>query len=372
MISLVDLTKNMENSLNNNAMGLTIKLFCDVGKFKKAIRRYNTVIDYVNGMVANTQSELTKTNDGLIVGTMTNRIELLFKCKDNEEDETRSVETENGIIEEIIEGNERYFENIRTWLDNFCQEQTFSVLTDLENNTFDVSVTYSLAVPGVRNQTPQLGESMTFVIYAYYTFVQNGENSINNKFFLDGNQIPYIVCTVRRVPNVEMDVYANTRDGSAKATVGNTVWGASLNCPSFISAFSNTLKNYLLNGERNVAHILEHVSDNMSKIYIVFLGEGSSTYQGVMNAGKDISFTEAVEDYELVSFPDNYIIYQVNDAQNCTIKASKPLYVISSVDMKPKKLGEISDGNYTIDLSLENGCYVVSTGELEITNSTKL
>lgn len=372
MISLVDLTKNLENALNNNTMGLTIKLFNDTGKFKKAIRKYNTVIDYVNGIVANTQSELTKTNDGLIVGTMTNRIELLFKCKDNEEDESINVETVNGIDKEIIEGNERYIENIRTWLDAFCQEQSFTVLTDVENNTFDVSITYSLAVGGVRSQTPHLGDSISFVIYAYYTFVQNGENSINNKFFLDGNQIPYIVCTVRRVPTVEMDVYANTEDGSAKATVGNTVWGASLNCPSFVSAFSNTLKNYLLNGERNVAHILEHVSDNISKIYLVFLGEGSSTYQGVMNAGKDISFTEAVADYELVSFPDSYYIYQVNDAQNCTITASSPLYIVSSVDMKPKKLAEISDGNYTIDLSLENGCYVVSTGELEITNATNL
>ena len=87
MIKLTDITENLTNVFNQNPMGLTFKLFTDTGKYKRAIRRYNTVIDYINGIVSVTSSNVTKTNDGFIIGTMTNRIELLVRCKDDEEDE---------------------------------------------------------------------------------------------------------------------------------------------------------------------------------------------------------------------------------------------------------------------------------------------
>ena len=48
MIKLTDITENLTNVFNQNPMGLTFKLFTDTGKYKRAIRRYNTAIDYIN------------------------------------------------------------------------------------------------------------------------------------------------------------------------------------------------------------------------------------------------------------------------------------------------------------------------------------
>lgn len=365
MISLINATNVIENELNKNNLGLTIKLFSDTGKYKKAIREYNNQIDYVNGIVSLSQSDVSKTNDGLIVGTLTARVELLFRCKDFEEDIETKVEKLNAkgetkIVTELIQGNESYFENIRNWLDVFCQNNTYKLLTDSEFNQFDTSISYDLAVGGVRNQVPRVGDSMTYVVYAYLNFIQNGENSLNNQFFLDGEKIPYTVCTVRRVPTVEMDVYSNTKDGSAKATVSNTVWGLSLTAPTFITKFSQAVKNYLINGERNVVHFLEHrIMKNgavdVSKTYLVLFGEGSGTYQDILNAGQEISFVEAVDDYELMAFPSNFYIYQkIGSQYSGTLTFQQEASAFSTADYQAQSGTELP-------LKLTIDCYVVST-----------
>lgn len=368
MVDLVELTKQLEVALNTNMLGVTFKLFTDTGKYKKAQRKYNEQIDYINGIVTNTASDIQKTNDGLIVATMTNRLEFIIRCKDDEEDVTYEAENQDGeIVDETLSGNETFLSNLRKFLDEFTQENSYKLMIDAENNMFDVSIAYSLAIPGIRNQQPGVGDSMTYVLYAYYNFVQNGENSLNNKFLLDGVQIPYTLATPRRVPTVEMDVYSDTSDGSAKATISNTVWGLTLNCPSFVSEFSATIKNYLLNGERNVIHVLEQISGEISKIYLVFFGDVSTSYQGILNAGQEISFVEAREDYELVSFPSSYTILYCKaiDPESATqsIDSDVPFYVI--------KYGV--DGTITIIKSEQNrvsvnvsvGDYVVCTQSVD-------
>ena len=369
MVDLLAITKNLTNELNKNTVGLTFKLFNDTGKFKRAIRKYNQVIDYVNGIVSVSSSDFTKTSDGLLVGTMTARTEFLVRCKDTEEDVSLQVEQmgENNTIEtvtEVIQGNESFIESVRTFLDTFSQNNTYTELSDEEGNTFDVSVAYSLAVPGIRQQFAHVGDGITFVLYSYYNFVQNGENSLRYKFILDGVQIPYTRATTRRAPTVESDVYMNTKDGSAKSTVSNTVWGYSLACPTFVGEFSKTVKNYLLNGERNVAHFLDVVMNDVSRIYLVLFGESSLTTQGILNAGQELSFAEAPEDYDLISFPSDFSTYAyTGNATTLTLTFTKETYVLSTVDFEPKK-AVLSDGVYTVELAVENGCYLISNNVL--------
>lgn len=366
MIKLTDITENLTNVFNQNPMGLTFKLFTDTGKYKRAIRRYNTAIDYINGIVSVTSSNVTKTNDGLIVGTMTNRIELLVRCKDDEEDIEYKVEKENsdGNVEvgtEMISGNETFLNNFRNYLDDFTKNNTYTTMTDSVGNKYDVSVSFNFAVAGVRQQSPGVGDSITYIMYAYYNFIQDGENSLRYKFILDGNQIPYTVATQRRAPTVEATVFSNTKDGSAKATVSSTVCGYSLSCPSFVSAFSNVIKNYLLNGERNVVHFLEVVMGEVSKVYLVVLGESSVTVQGVLNAGLEISFAEAVDDYDLISFPENFYIYYSTSSTLKTISFEKDTYIVSTGDYTPQKVL----ANENVDLTIGEGQYFICTNNLK-------
>lgn len=369
MIDLKTLKDNLENILNENEVGVTFKLFTDTGKYKRAIRKYNQAQDFINGIISVTSSDVTKTNDGFVVATMTTRTEFVVRCKDDEEDVSFKAEVMNddGDIEDsevIIQGNESFLSSLRTFFDNFSQENTYTVLKDDNNNTFDVSVAYSFAVPGIRQQMPGIGDAVTFVLYSYYNIIQGGENSQNYKFILDGVQIPYTRATIRRAPTVEADVYIGTEDGSAKTTVSNTVWGYSLACPTFVGEFSETVKNYLLNGERNVAHFLEMIMNDVSKIYLVLFGESSLTAQGILNAGQELSFAEAPLDYDLITFPEKFSVYNyVGETSSIELSFDKETYVISTADFKPKKT-VLGGGKYKVELVVENNAYIVCTNKI--------
>lgn len=299
MITIQQLTNKIQNGLSGN--GLTFNLFTDTGKFKRALRKFNTITDYINGIVSCTSSEITNTNDGLIVGTMTNRIEIIVRCKDFEEDLYQDGN-------KVAIGNETWIKQVRSVLDGYFSQAQFFNEADDDDNSFNVSVAFSFASTGMRNQVQHLGDSFSFVIYAYYNIVQAGENSRSYEVYLDGERVPYSAITPRRAPTHEQDTYNNS-NGQAKATISNTIWGLSMECPSFISLFSKTIKNYIEKGERNVAHLLRLKLGEEESAHLVFFGECSITAQGVLNAGQYISFMEAITDYDAISFPESLYIY---------------------------------------------------------------
>lgn len=317
MISLTSLTERIEKVLNKPMDGVinpaTFKLFTDTGKFKRSVRKGNMVHDVINGLMTVTSSDISNTNDGLIVGTLTNRLELLVKCKDN--DENVYQPTENGEI--LVElGNDDYIRNIRSWLDSFCAKAEYFNQEDEEDKTiiYNVSAAYSFVSSGVRQQNPIVGDSYSFIIYAYYNVIQGGENSRQWTAFLDGERIPFSNITLRRVPTQETFIAAQNGINTKNVTTSHT-FGASFECPSFIGLFNDTIKNYLLNGERNVAHFLTLTLGNdvkgnkTQKTYLVVFGEVDGIGQGVLNVGQTITFAETSEDYGIFSFPQSFYVY---------------------------------------------------------------
>lgn len=368
MITVKQLNEKLQSDLNANALGLTFNIFVDTGEYKEAVRRYNTVEEIVNGITSVISSDVQKTNDGIVVATMSLKTDLLFRCKDTEEDVVYNQETENGIVEERKQGNNSFLESVRNFLDGYSQETSYTLISDEESNEFDVSVALSYSMSSNRTQLPGVGDSIKFTLYSYFNIIQNGDNSLRHQFYLDGERLPYLLATPRRTPTPELDVYANTLDGSAKATISNTVWGLTVKCSSLVGKFSKAIKNFILNGERNVAHILEQRLGDEEKINLVFLGDASTSAQGVLNAGLDVAFAEAVDDYELLSFPKTFYIWQCPNASLVNITVTKPVYAMSSVDMKPKKAVKTGD-TYTLDLTLANGCYIVATDNMTVTSA---
>ena len=66
--------------------------------------------------------------------------------------------------------------------------------------------------------------------------------------------------------------------------------------------FSKAIKNYILTGERNKAHLLRLNMNGVESSHLVFFGECSTTAKGILNAGQYISFMDAISDYDLISF----------------------------------------------------------------------
>ena len=226
MIKIEQLTNILNDDLNNNSNGFVFNIFTDTGKFKKGLKKGNTVVDYINALSTIVSSEVVSTNNGTLVGTMTTRTEFIVRCKDHEEDIYRPTTGEN---KELIKyGNETFMSQIRGVLDSYVAETKFFPLEDAGGKSYDVSVAFSFTSTGQREIKPIVGDSMTFIIYSYYNIIESGENSRSYELWLDGERVPFSAMTPRRAPTQEQDVYADTKDGSVKATISNTVFGLSL------------------------------------------------------------------------------------------------------------------------------------------------
>lgn len=354
MISLKEITQDIENGLNGVTSGqpeeydtLYFKLFSDTGRFRRAKKKVNAVTDPVNGVVSLVSSQTTPNADGSLIAMLTCRVELVARLKDEEEDvmQAAEVKADNGetvVKEQLVEeGNATYVQHIRNAISSFTQSQGFKNVQDSDGQTYTVSVSYNFAETGTRAQRDRTGDSMTFVFYAYYNVIQNGQNSRSYVFRLDGQIIPYQQCTVSRTNISDADVYSG--DASAKVTSSGSVFSVTLAVPVFKSTLNLAIVNeFILGGvfvdaKPNVAHILEVFygagveNKPLKKSFIVTISEASNTMQGVLNVGGQITLSEIVDDFEIVTFA-NVLSKREFKAGTYTFTTNSPQSLLTYVE----------------------------------------
>ena len=355
MVSIKKLRETLQNQLNTNNKGLFFKLFTDTGRYKKASRsttNYNEVEKYINGIFNVTSSNISNTNTSLEYGTITARVELLVKCNE-ERAQIQNVEGNEGyVITEVVEpSNETYLEHLRAYLDQtFALHDAFYI--DEEANRYQISASYSMAISGQRNSIIGVGDSYTFVFFVYYNVVKMGENSKDYEIYLDGERLPYGILTLRRVPAQSSNLYSNQKSAVGKSINDSTVLGISVECPAFVSSVNNTIKNYLLKGEENIAHFLTLKLNGLEEDYLVLFGEVDATCQGVLNVGQTLTFVETIAEYGIISFPSNYNLY-VNDTYGESIAFSedKKIYNITKKEFS----NVVGVGDFVATMSELNG-----------------
>lgn len=382
MISLKEITQDIENGLNGVTSGqpeeydtLYFKLFSDTGRFRRAKKKVNAVTDPVNGVVSLVSSQTTPNADGSLIAMLTCRVELVARLKDEEEDvmQAANVKDDNGetvVKEQLVEeGNATYVQHIRNAISSFTQSQGFKNVQDSDGQTYTVSVSYNFAETGTRAQRDRTGDSMTFVFYAYYNVIQNGQNSRSYVFRLDGQIIPYQQCTVSRTNISDADVYSG--DASAKVTSSGSVFSVSLAVPVFKSTLNLAIVNeFILGGvfvdaKPNVAHILEVFygagveNKPLKKSFIVTISEASNTMQGVLNVGGQITLSEIVDDFEIVTFA-NVLSKREFKAGTYTFITSTSLLTYVE-DEEGYKFIEVNgtDGDYSIERTFTKDTIVV-------------
>lgn len=376
MISLKEITQDIENGLNGVTSGqpeeydtLYFKLFSDTGRFRRAKKKVNAVTDPVNGIVSLVSSQTTPNADGSLIAMLTCRVELVARLKDEEEDVTQEVENSGEQL--VEEGNATYVQHIRNAISSFTQSQGFKNVEDGDGQTYTVSVSYNFAETGTRAQRDRTGDSMTFVFYAYYNVIQNGQNSRSYVFRLDGQIIPYQQCTVSRTNISDADVYSG--DASAKVTSSGSVFSVTLAVPVFKSTLNLAIINeFILGGvfvdaKPNVAHILEVFygagveNKPLKKSFIVTISEASNTMQGVLNVGGQITLSEIVDDFEIVTFA-NVLSKREFKAGTYTFTTNSPQSLLTYVeDEEGYKFIEVNgtDGDYSIERTFTKDTIVV-------------
>lgn len=374
MISLKEITQDIENGLNGVTSGqpeeydtLYFKLFSDTGRFRRAKKKVNAVTDPVNGVVSLVSSQTTPNADGSLIAMLTCRVELVARLKDEEEDVMQEVENSGEQL--VEEGNVTYVQHIRNAISSFTQSQGFKNVEDSDGQTYTVSVSYNFAETGTRAQRDRTGDSMTFVFYAYYNVIQNGQNSRSYVFRLDGQIIPYQQCTVSRTNISDADVYSG--DASAKVTSSGSVFSVTLAVPVFKSTLNLAIVNeFILGGvftdaKPNVAHILEVFygagveNKPLKKSFIVTISEASNTMQGVLNVGGQITLSEIVDDFEIVTFA-NVLSKREFKAGTYTFITSTSLLTYVE-DEEGYKFIEVNgtDGDYSIERTFTKDTIVV-------------
>lgn len=376
MISLKEITQDIENGLNGITSGqpeeydtLYFKLFSDTGRFRRAKKKVNAVTDPVNGVVSLVSSQTTPNADGSLIAMLTCRVELVARLKDEEEDVMQEVENSGEQL--VEEGNATYVQHIRNAISSFTQSQGFKNVEDSDGQTYTVSVSYNFAETGTRAQRDRTGDSMTFVFYAYYNVIQNGQNSRSYVFRLDGQIIPYQQCTVSRTNISDADVYSG--DASAKVTSSGSVFSVTLAVPVFKSTLNLAIVNeFILGGvsvdaKPNVAHILEVFygagveNKPLKKSFIVTISEASNTMQGVLNVGGQITLSEIVDDFEIVTFA-HVLSKREFKAGTYTFITNSPQSLLTYVeDEEGYKFIEVNgtDGDYSIEQTFTKDTIVV-------------
>ena len=313
MITLLSLARHIEHELNESGLGYAFKIFSDTGEFQKATRNKNTVTECINGELRSLSSDITTLDDGSILATQNCKLDLIFRLEDQEENEVEEfieINEKNGKISvkkgETIIGSASQVNDIRTVLNNYFQTSSVfqGPIEDGAGKSFIVTRIFQLAESGQRNQIEILGNSFVFSVYVYYMFVENGINTKNQVFELDGLDIPLQSITIYRTPVMDGNVYANTKDGSVRNISSMSQFSVSIELPALTKDFTFIVLESLFNGELNVPHILQTRVNNKGDYYLVSLGENRLIGETIKNMGQSISFVLCPDEYDLLNIPE--------------------------------------------------------------------
>lgn len=274
MIELNELIQAMENGLNQNEKGISFAVFGDTDNYLHPSRKGNVVTEYINCLLQIVQSNSAPTQV-LAVATQTARLEVMIPIADD-----------NTPIQEQIEP-------YRQVLDAYFQKPSVQVLKDPAGKTFSVGMYGTPANSGERAQRQFIGDSFTFVVYVYYSFIENGLNSLQCPIYLDDIQLPYETATISRIPTAEGNPYSDDT-GAAKNRIVATALSVDITLPATSgTALSQTLLGFILTGAPNT-HTLRIEADGQSQTYTVVMGETNINFNGVLNGGHTLSLIEAV------------------------------------------------------------------------------
>ena len=377
MIPLNAIKDDLQSRLNK-AGTLQFILHTHTGKFVRAVKASVNEIDRkINGLVTLTSSDVETVQTGIDVASMTLKIDFVIRCKDDEDD-VYDI-TVNGEQGDLLEsGNVSYVNQVYNALNDFASKQYTGLLQTEGNGNYAIACSFDLVNDGVRDKRPTIGDSYTFTVFAYYNIVENGENSKDIEYFLDGYVIPYTSAKIGRQPIADSDVYSG--ENVAKATSTATLMYCSLTAPSFYGMFANYVRDFVL-GVSNDVHILTYrcatpspmgYEDYFRSFFVVF-GDSSLSAEGVANVGSVVSFSETHLDDNSSFLMSGVQKYDIEQGKKVTITKSRgELTVIrygwNEIIRNFRNSDYEDDYKFLNNLSISSDTYIITNGAVTITS----
>jgi hypothetical protein len=338
MITIKQLTEYIQNALETENRALQeqgledveFKIFTDTGKFVEPYRKVGTnkFIEVINGVFTLGTAQITYLSDGSEFATLPAYLSVIIALDDEEKDggiytiemaEDGSVKKdENGkpitTVNQAYIGNESTIAKLRLVLDNaFTNRQIVTSFVDNDGNEYVTTIIAQVAQGGQRGSVGKIGYSFTFNLNFYFTFVENGINTRQGVFLLDGEKIPYSTSTFSRISNVENNVRSNNTDGAVETIPTFSTFMASFELPALKnSSPTKTLIDYVLAlSDYDEAHILTVDLGVGEKSFLMNISESTPSGAGTQNIGLQATFREAYKNYEFLNFPPSYNAYTV-------------------------------------------------------------
>ena len=179
--------------------------------------------------------------------------------------------------------------------------------------TYSVTTVYQFVETGNREQNPLLGNSFSYTLNIYYSFIENGLNTRSMVFYLDGVPIPYQSNTLERNSIMDANVYADTQDGTAESVATQSTLNISFELPAIANnTVTNTILSYVLDGELNQAHILKLALNGEDRYYLVAISGSRLSGETIKNIGQSLTFVPVRKNYNLLKFSKNLWIYSAD------------------------------------------------------------
>lgn len=367
MISLKTLATNLQTKLNGNNNGLTFSIKADSKQFERALRTGNVVNDKINGLLTLQASDMSNLTSGELFATISCRLQVIFRLKGGVGDDDEKIyNAAHTAVVQTIEGNNTYIERVRDALSNAFQTNEQSVMQDSDNKNYLVCILYQFVETGMRDQQSPIGDCMSFTAYISYMLVENGLNTHDIVYTLDGNVIPFQTNTVYRTPTMDGNVPAGSSNGAVKNLASQSIFSISFQLPALRNEITRRMFEWLFGGDLNVAHILGikyptfNGATTQEKFYLMTYGETNASGETIKNVGQTLTLVECWNDYELVGVPSGYYIYYASIAKNTIIFRTGAYYHIFTLD----GITGFASANQAVAVTIPAGTYLVSTAAL--------
>ena len=299
MIETSVLAGILQDGLNANSDNIAFKIFADDGQFQKAIRNVNTITKYVNGVYTIISSDLLPFK-ALNMYSITATLDLV-------------VDVENAGKD--ANGNYIQVEKVKKVLNNYGNANNGQIFT-IDGLDYQISAVYNFATVGTQQVLSPLGRCIPIQMWIRYQFVENGVNSNSANLYINGENIPFNTCSISRVRTVTNNNF--TKQTVTKATCEQNGISIDVKMPLLSTTLSRKLTKDVLNGGNNNAVLVGVEYNSESKVYLMTIGNNSSSFEINKNVGQDFSLIEVAE---MVANTDD-IQTAVTSTQNYTLTNS--------------------------------------------------
>lgn len=287
MIDVKTIAQTLEKSLNaaGKSAGIQFRVFTEEGTFKAALKSRTEKILYTNAMLTVDPAAITPIR-GVDIITQSATLEIVVQLFDPATDEqviTQYRELLNGVFN-------------GSW-------GVTSITEPTEKKTYSVSSLYSLTGTGSVGFRDDAGTSTTFVVDVDYVYFQDGLNSYDTIFNLDGYPIPYTQGKMSKLTTVESDSFSDA-NGKGYSRIVTFTRGFDFTVPALRSPsgkdVSAQILDYLFGDDMNTVHKFEvQFAGAVQKQYYVTFANVSLDSQGMDNGGYSVSFVEVKNDAQV-------------------------------------------------------------------------